>query len=720
METITKVKSKVITSTKLAIVTLVALTAGGVAFMAAPPISDDLGNVTDAINSPIYYATCVLKQPVKNNPNYKAGDDGSYYLKTNLGKVSGIDEALLKCSRLVYEPLMIKHCELSQSKDWVEPMHYFVNLYNEDFELIEAIPDDSGIDPHDCYSEYYEDEDRPKEEEEPVVSENEWPLNSSTPYLGSCIIRNKYIPDWGLPNYNDLNIGNSKVTSSGNGIGYVMEGMGMVQGAIHINKLCDLYTYKQLMNIYCQNGGTEPVTRQFALHDKTGTQVQFGYDNNWGGQFTCIKASVGKLTVVKDAGLLDSQVLVGSSGVKVAQYKITASAHEDISIQELKMNLGGLILSTDISNLTVKQGATVLGQFPVVSKDNNRLFNLNLIVKKNQSITISLYADIKNSAGVGSTLNFKIPKFGITGLGVSSNMTVKAPKNVVKGQTITIAKLASVGKLNVMIDANTPASANLAMGSTGVELAKFVFKSDNVEDIKVTEWALINTFSSSTHSSYKNIKLYDGTKQIGNTVNPSNISYDQAKVSFSGLNLIVPKGSQKVITVKADVKTYNDGATPESQLLFLLSQKLGYINAVGVSSNSQIMPIIGSIPASNNMTIAKLVTSAKKYYFACMTKWILSSPTSTMPAFSPSPEVTSEYYKINGGYKMIGEKDVFSISGCNATGMGTSLEYCKKVNNSIGYNMPYKDFALLYDSPSSTQPVKVIEYEPFFQAYYCK
>lgn len=122
-----------------------------------------------------------------------------------------------------------------------------------------------------------------------------------------------------------------------------------------------------------------------------------------------------------------------------------------------------------------------------------------------------------------------------------------------KNLRVTIPRLSI---LNVAKVAND--SGNIIPGGAQNQLAKFNFTAGN-RDIAITEITFNYTVSGFAAADWR---LYDGATQLGATV----ATGDGKQIKFTNLNLFVPAGSWKNLTLRADIDVLSSGAYLQTRL----------------------------------------------------------------------------------------------------------------------------------------------------------
>lgn len=165
----------------------------------------------------------------------------------------------------------------------------------------------------------------------------------------------------------------------------------------------------------------------------------------------------------------------------------------------------------------------------------------------------------------------------------------------------------ATGNITVALSGDTPATATVPMGATNVVFTKFVVTAGGDADAKIN-YLTVTRYGMGVAGDFENVYLYDGATRLtsGRSINSST---NQA--TFTGLNLTIPKGTSKILTISGDIKAYS--GTPGA------GATSGNYNGLRIASASDINTsgaISGSFPISGNvMSVASLsngtVTIAK-------------------------------------------------------------------------------------------------------------
>jgi hypothetical protein len=133
--------------------------------------------------------------------------------------------------------------------------------------------------------------------------------------------------------------------------------------------------------------------------------------------------------------------------------------------------------------------------------------------------------------------------------------------NGVAGQGLT---LTSAGTISAAIDSSTPEAAIAAMGDTDEVLGIWKLSANTVEDLTVTQVYVLNNYATSS-GNVQNLKMYCGSDQFG-VAKAGLISNVTAFGSADGC--LIPKGSNKLFTLKGEITDYASGAQAGEYLEF--------------------------------------------------------------------------------------------------------------------------------------------------------
>jgi len=287
---------------------------------------------------------------------------------------------------------------------------------------------------------------------------------------------------------------------------------------------------------------------------------------------------------------------VNASDVKIGSFIITAGSGEAIDVTQIQLKDDEFFeLGHNFENLVLKQGGVQIGS--TISSLNISFGGYTFTpseairIPAGEELIVDVYADIKSNANnVGNVLS-PIAKFdSVTATGVSTSVDTSYTTDV----NLQDAYISDAGNLTISIDSETPASTQLVMGQTNREMARFKLTANAAEDINISRIDLSNNVSTAASGTLKNVRLYMDGVPVSPSVNfdLGNSIDTNVRASFRNLDITIPKNTTKVLVVKADVTSYEDGGVSGSTHTLALLVDFGIgspsVEAYGASSGVYI------------------------------------------------------------------------------------------------------------------------------------
>jgi len=291
----------------------------------------------------------------------------------------------------------------------------------------------------------------------------------------------------------------------------------------------------------------------------------------------------GTLTVTKlGEPASGTTVREGESMKSVLGLKIDAK-NSDIQIQRVKVQVGTTttyytkvfkkIYITDASGNVLASSDL---NSDTVTKDGSNYFvtlaGVNKVVKKgtaeNLYVKVDLHSSINTTDRWARTL--VVPANGVRGID-GAGIDQYSPASAFSDQTVSIAgSIVDSASLTITRDEPTtaPAAELIANEDRDGEGSSAADDKDKVsllsvklaaqdDNVKITDWWVrVDMTGTGTATTSVNAYLYDGTTLVGSAaLSASTPSGRWAKIS--DLSYVVPAGTTKVLTVKADVRNSN-------------------------------------------------------------------------------------------------------------------------------------------------------------------
>jgi hypothetical protein len=307
-------------------------------------------------------------------------------------------------------------------------------------------------------------------------------------------------------------------------------------------------------------------------------------------------------TFSKSSGFI-SQSVAPNQTVKIGSFILQNGAVEDITVNNLVVNLSGTMALTNLSNLTIKDGSTVVGNpFGTVSASNN-FSTSGLVVAKNSSKTFDVYADLGSTTGVSITADM-----GTTYRGNTSfvNTTVSPATGIAT----------SVGVASLAASVNAAAVEETSQYVVGGTMKKIVtYKVVSSTNVSAAISRMV--FNVTSADAIQSVKVNGVTASVAAGV-----------ADVTGLNITVP-GTAAGVLIPVEV-TYscfigsttgvgcnlsNTPATPRTAQVTLTTVEAlsggTSVNLTGLSLASNPMSLVASKPTVTPATsnLAGLVQS---------------------------------------------------------------------------------------------------------------
>jgi len=331
----------------------------------------------------------------------------------------------------------------------------------------------------------------------------------------------------------------------------------------------------------------------------------------------------GTATVVENTAFADKSSskpsgTVSATDVQIASFIIIAGAGEAIDVTQIKLKDDATTqVGDNFQNLKIKHDGVQIGSTIGSCNTTAGTYTFTpssaIRIEAGQQYVVDVYADIKSSVADSATVLSPVIKFDkVTATGVSTASSADYDDD----KDLQNAYIAAQGNLTITKDTDSPLAQQLVMGETGQTLAKFKFAADAAEDINITKIVINNLMTTTGTGTIKNLKLYDGDTQVGQTVQFTSEYASTTYAAFDGLSLTIPRNGNKILTIKGDVNTYDNGATSGSTHEISIYPTYDGTNdpvtATGASSGSSItggyLDIGGTTDAQvrgNQMTVYK-------------------------------------------------------------------------------------------------------------------
>jgi hypothetical protein len=185
------------------------------------------------------------------------------------------------------------------------------------------------------------------------------------------------------------------------------------------------------------------------------------------------------VTFSSTAGFSASTKAPNQSGVKIGSFTLQTGSAEGVNITQITLGLsnayGTMLASSSITNLTVKDGSTQVGNI-VNNPTTANNFSANITVPSGSTKVLDVYADFGSNAA-GKTV---LPTMLVTYRGLSSNQTAQTNSGTPSNGVTTTANVATIAIAGVTINNGlSPVSQLVIGGQSNFGMATFNVKVSN-------------------------------------------------------------------------------------------------------------------------------------------------------------------------------------------------------------------------------------------------
>lgn len=254
-------------------------------------------------------------------------------------------------------------------------------------------------------------------------------------------------------------------------------------------------------------------------------------------------------------------ITANQSSLTFARPIIDASGSgEDIRVSNIKLQLNN---KTGLSGCQIWDGSVNLSGGNVLnnaslstSGDNNFAFVNPLVITKGTVKTLDLKCNL--SAGTNSYTWTLVGAGSISATGVTSGNTFTVTPASIAGGTFSVGD----PSIAVTVAPSSPTYKLVAAGQTGVTLASINLRAEN-ENLTLQKLGI--KLTAGNRASLANVYVYENGTQVGTV----QFTDDSGFATSSNLNITAPAGTDKVVTIVADLAAITTGnaSTTEGALV---------------------------------------------------------------------------------------------------------------------------------------------------------
>ena len=333
-------------------------------------------------------------------------------------------------------------------------------------------------------------------------------------------------------------------------------------------------------------------------------------------------------------------VISGSTEQALATLRFSPTT-EDFNLLSVKFTNDGSALPTDLSNLKLMYGSTVIATAASMASNNTVVMSISApnkenLVKAGTTRDFTLYADISGGVNTSRTIKLSVEQAAdVSAQGVTSGGLVTVTAAAVadcqgnqtfpnQGCTITITQ----GSLSVAISpAFNPAAGNVVVGASKHKMTAIRFSASNNEAVNVTQVTITRTGTSAdTDVSSVYLATVNADGSVGATLASGALSSGTVQFGTNTINAFdstylfqVPKGGNYDVYVLADVPT----SATNNKTIILSIASAANVKGDGVSSLNDLpsASITGTATgnaitteASGSLTISSSSSTAAATY----------------------------------------------------------------------------------------------------------
>jgi len=306
-----------------------------------------------------------------------------------------------------------------------------------------------------------------------------------------------------------------------------------------------------------------------------------------------VTVDAGNLSVQLDSTLSSGDVVLGSSNVTLARYTLKAYGENE------KVSYFNVSANADLTNVALyANGVSISSSQNVASTGASTLFSLgsSLIINANQSVTLEIKGDLKNSAGVNtatsSAVVVSLKSYPSNTLGSYSSTAGTYPTSPISGPTMTV-----VGGGLTVAKNSAYNDTTLTANTTNFKVGSFVLSSNSSEPVRVTSLVVGLTGSAGNTStlpltSLSNLKISESSS----SVNP------QSSNNF-GVDFTIAANSSKTVDVFADIGNIASVANAADTQTLVTAETVPGVAIVPAVAAS------GTVTVSNQLTVGQIAST---------------------------------------------------------------------------------------------------------------
>lgn len=288
----------------------------------------------------------------------------------------------------------------------------------------------------------------------------------------------------------------------------------------------------------------------FGLVSAVGTPTPAG--SLIGNEMSIAGQQVGGITAT--SGAAPTNPKVGQKEALLAEFKLTASSTEDVSVMRVALTEGGSIANGNLTNFTLKQGGNTIATASAVGAKDLVVFNFTapFLLEKGQERTFSIYGDISGTTRSDDTIVFYFDsKSDVYAIGKTYGYPVNP--DITGMDTTGEADTLTVQGGEITITFNGPLSGDIVSRAQDAVLYDFTIAAKNNVEIRNLRF---NVSTTGAIAIYNDFKVWDATaNKVLTSATDITTASSTAKIFTDIINIAA--GESKRMKVTADVDSTN-------------------------------------------------------------------------------------------------------------------------------------------------------------------
>jgi len=337
-----------------------------------------------------------------------------------------------------------------------------------------------------------------------------------------------------------------------------------------------------------------------------------------------VLANTTNLTAYQNSSFGQPVLMAGATD-EVASFVLEAGQVNSVLLSGINIAIPSTITSGWMSNLSMTVNGAAFGTAQgQVNPGSNYTFSVSspLVIAANGSVTVNVYASFSNSAQTGVATTFA----NLNTVNATAGNNAVAIVGVT-GQTATVSQ----GQLlsSITLDASSPATTVMGMGTTADTLAAFRLSAPTAGPVTVTQLTVLDaqTVAATTSAPTANLNGFNNFTLV-DTGNNNNVLNAQPSLATTGSAtgtvtfvfsnpVTIAQNGYDVLDLVGNSATFNNASTSEQTtdsfhaISYAANETTGSVStSTGVSASGNLITLYRTMPSAiSAATIAPITSS---------------------------------------------------------------------------------------------------------------